>query len=144
MATDSKGQHGLYACMGTLYLVDVEVGVPLQKIDAGWWFEDLASYAWSAAGSELNLVARYITGIGPTGTVPFAVVFRIVQADTGTWTVEQLEPAGADYEVEPDGMVEIKNSAQLAALTLRERDRPFTPDVNFDQDRLIVKSVWLT
>ncbi len=144
MALRADGRVGLRACKGTLYIVDQENSDVLQTINESWWFEDLVHYNWSDDGNRLKLSARFITGIGPTGTVPFTVHFVLSRNELGRWDVQELEPDESSYVVEPDGMVEITNASQFAALELRERGDPVVIDVDFEQTRLILKSVWLT
>lgn len=134
----------LYGCDGGLYLVDTEVRTPLLRINANWWFDEVLNAEWSKADDSLHLTASFITGIGPTGTVPFPVNFVLRKNEAGIWYAQEVESGPANYLVEPDGMVEITQAEQLIALGLTDRGQPYPVDVDFETERLIVKSVWLS
>lgn len=141
---DRRPELALFGCKGGLFLVDVDAGMPLVRLNESWWLEDISASAWNGSGTALEVTASFITGIGPTAAVPFDWQFLVSQDDAGVWQSRALEPGPADYVVEADGMVEITRPEQLQALGLEARGAPYPVEVDFTEERLIVKSVWLT
>ena len=127
-----------------MFLIDLNSSQPLVRINPSWWLEDLSESRWNAEGTVLTVTASFVTGIGPTGAMPFTWQFTVSQDETGAWQSREVEPGAAEYTVEADGMLEITRPEQLSALGLTSFDQPYTIDVNFDEERLVVKSVWLT
>lgn len=148
IAKNSLGNTGVFVCKGTLYLFDISKDTFIAEINESWWFEELNSFNWQDDNKRLHLSANFITGIGPTGVVTFAVNFLISQQADDTWLVEQSEEknasSNAQFQVQEDGMVEITNTAQLNALNLTQRGKPVLIDLDFEKERLVVMSVWLT
>jgi hypothetical protein len=131
-------------CDGGLYLLHLQRDESLLKINASWWLESLDSVALEPDGKSLRVSARFITGIGPTGTVPFNVEFRITRSAAGQWQSEQLPiDNNAPLELQP-GVLEIANLAQLNAARLKYRHAPISLRPNFADRRLVLKSLWLT
>ncbi len=134
----------LYGCKGGLFLIDTDQRRPLLRINQSWWLDTLADSSWNTDGTALTVTASFITGIGPTGAQPFTWQFAVSQDETGAWQSLEIEPGLSEYTVEADGMVEITRPEQLSALGLTACGKPYDIDVDFDEERLIVKSVWLT
>jgi hypothetical protein len=141
---EQRPNLALYVCKGGLFLIDTEQSQPLLRINPSWWLEALADSSWNADGTVLTVTASFATGIGPTGAQPFTWQFAVSEDESGAWQTQELEPGASEYVVEADGMVEIRRPEQLSALGLTAYGKPYTVDVDFNADRLIVKSLWLT
>ena len=129
-------------CDGGLYVVSHDTKRVLVRINEMWWLEEINSATWDAATSELTVRAHFITGIGPTGTVPFAATFKARQQPAGNWLVEESTDGGP--LVTRDGFVEISSQAQLDALALSQRGQPVALEIDFETTRLALQAVWLT
>lgn len=79
-------------CDGGLYLVALDDGKPLLKVNQSWWLWTLDNAELEPSGKALKLTAQFVTGIGPTGTIPFEVSFRVAKDADGVWQAEQLPP----------------------------------------------------
>ncbi|MEM8767449.1 MAG: hypothetical protein AAGE43_08405 [Pseudomonadota bacterium] len=136
-------------CDGGLYLLDGSSFATLLLINESWRLETLRTLRWQEAEQALIVQADYITGIGPTGVVPFFVEFTVEPGSEG-WQVRDttnreaaLKDAVAEIVAE-DGTVEILTAHQLQALSLTANGEPYPIAVDFEQNRLIVSSQWLT
>ena len=140
---DAHPNLALYGCQGGLFLIDTEQQTPLLRVNPSSWLEAVTASQWNDDGT-LSVTASFVTGIGPNAAEPFIWEFAISQDQEGVWSAVEVEPGADEYLVEADGMVEITRQAQLDALGLTACGDPYTIDVDFETERLIVKSVWLT
>ena len=66
---------GLYRtqCDGGLYLVDLQHHQKMWRVNESWWLDRIESIAWvdPDKADAIEVIAIYITGIGPTGVQPF-------------------------------------------------------------------------
>ena len=78
-------------CDGGLYLIDFERRDKWFKINESWWLYAFESAVWQDTDreNEIAVTARYATGIGPTGAVPFRAKI-IMQRRSNEWV--PLEP----------------------------------------------------
>ncbi len=129
-------------CDGGLHLLDGASFEPILLINESWRVETLRSLTWSEATQSLVVRADYITGIGPTGVIPFFVELTVQAADGGWQVVDTTKRDEA--VVSDDGMVEVHNAEQLASLELVANGEAYVIDVDFEASRLILQSVWLT
>ena len=134
----------LYAerCNGGLYLVDAASKELLLRVNEGWWHEELLD---AEMQDEAILVrSTFITGIGPTGTVPFEATFRIDRSAGGAWQATELPRDDSQPTWLSDRLIEVSNAEQLKALALTNRQGPVALDVDFSEQRLLLHSLWLT
>ena len=131
-------------CNGGLYLMNRSSREPLLKINEDWWLESIQETAWDAASGSGRVTASFITGIGPTGTVPFTKQFHLAPNPTGGWQAVALEQDPSQPVALEPGLYEITNQVQLDALQLSSANQKVDLPVDFSIHRLIIKSVWLT
>lgn len=129
-------------CDGGLYLINSRSGAELIRVNAGWWIDEVAQAEALPDGAVL-VDAKFITGVGPTGSVPFSQRYRL-EKSASTWQVAQLPPdESAPVWLSPS-LVEISNQAQLDAIALRGREGSIDMNVDLSQHRLLLYSLWLT
>lgn len=131
-------------CDGGLYLIDTSAGASLLRVNpVGWWLEEAGEVEVDANGSFV-VEASFITGVGPTGVVPFTVRYRVSSADDGRWVSEAL-PRDESQPVwlGPD-VVEITRPEQLEHVALADAHGPIEIPVDFSRDRLLLKPIWPT
>jgi len=147
---------GLYQtrCDGGLYLVDLQHHRKMWRVNESWWLEKIESMAWvdPAAANGIEVIATYITGIGPTGVQPFRarVVMRRGGGGPGgyTWTpgepefIEDAAPPTRKLDPRPQPakpgpgetpsachpVVRATSFEEFAALGLRSRNAPWRHD----------------
>lgn len=89
--------YGIYeeACDGGLYLVDLNQGQRLLRINENWWLYKFESAKWRDPESpnEIVTLAQYVTGIGPTGAQPFRARIVVKRAGRG-WIAQEPEILG--------------------------------------------------
>ena len=90
-----KAHHLLYENRddGGLYLVDPSDQSNNRRINESWWFEKLDSARWieDTAHDHIEVVASFITGIGPEAARPFQVKFLLYPDGFGRFDVVEVE-----------------------------------------------------
>jgi len=145
----SQGVYAFYPepCDGGLYMLALGSMEPMTRVNESWWLEELESVQWADGrrANEIVVTASYITGIGPTGVQPFRarIVLKKLQ---GAWVPQTPEAIESKPERAADDprVHEARSPAELARLEIMAQGRPVEIDVNFEEDRLVAISVWLT
>lgn len=81
-----------HPCSGGIYIVDTnidpagEIGNAIPLVQ-GWWLEDYIGAHWSGHG-RIEVRARFITGVGPSGVWPFTAWIQ-AQRLGRDWLVEE-------------------------------------------------------
>ena len=79
-------------CNGKLYLVDLQTDrsqtqVWWWQVNENWWLEEAHSIRWlDGRRDRIEIVASFITGIGPTGTRPFTKQF-VFASEADNWSL---------------------------------------------------------
>lgn len=143
---------GLYRteCDGGLYIVDLQHRRKMWRVNESWWLDKIVSMAWvdPDKADAIEVIAIYVTGIGPTGVQPFKA--RVVMHRGGggplgyEWTPGEPEFVDDEVHAKPDAKppkrtpkregsqcdptVRATSYERFAALGLTSRNAPWRPE----------------
>jgi len=139
---------GDHRCAGGPYLLAAsapatDASAPLVKLVPGWWLHEFVSARWlDAARTALQVRARYVTGVGPSGAEPFAV--QVIARRVGErWQVAEPERVEAGFDLptrQADGLIRIESVEQHRNLNIAVPGLPGEAEVDFALERLVIKS----
>jgi hypothetical protein len=170
----SERGYRFYDCTGVLYLFDPATD-ERYRVNESWYLFDFESAAFLAERLDrIEVLAIYVTGIGPTGAELFRARIVMQQDRDGGWVPEEatipeqaiIDPDEAmDAEVTDgqasDGQAgaaastdepatgdpslrEVSSAAALSALGLEDNGVPVPLEVDFASARIVAKAIWLT
>ncbi|MEM8917373.1 MAG: hypothetical protein AAGE37_00825 [Pseudomonadota bacterium] len=114
------GNHGLYheACDGGLYLVDMDSAKRIVRVNESWFFDNLISARWlkGSPGEQLEVIANFYVGAGPTAAQPFPARFLVTRNSDGQFVARQDEKYSSNWQDVDLADWSSPNAASLAAL----------------------------